>query len=410
MSGAQSLSHAVMEMFGPDERGIWIRQYEGKMDELSYAYMVLGHNEKEYQGIIQQKGLPDWHLEGTYDPDTLNLLVIDALDDVIGFIRGTIGDSLVSATYLNQKKDLQRDLKLYRVLKHQSTELCGENKWLRTFEGQLKDEKIKVILQKEEESQVAGMIYFTDQNISYDLLGSCEDGDCREIVFELTTDSGDRPMEMRYELDENGNSWIEYKNQISTPLRKLQDMRMVCGSRFFRGSRISYVFPYFENRRVDDWLKAQANDWLSLFKENEKFDDGEYRFWVDLDFVGSRLISGTINFIHPNDETVSRYSFILPTTEDEPIEITDWISDDKAFLEQLDKTRTTYKKTLLTHEPHSAQDWIEAQTFKHISFRPEGLCLKTGYSPIYGERMVIIPWEEVEPHIKRFVNLKKYLR
>jgi hypothetical protein len=372
--------------------------------------MVIGYNDTEYKGIIQQKGVKDWYVEGDIVKDTLQLLVTNDDEEVVGYIQGIMEDSLLTGRFLDDGKAFQRNLDLKRVLKHRSTELCGDNKWLRTFEGQLMQESIELALQREEEDVVIGLIFFEEKDVSYDLFGQCLDDACDRARFEVKNPQDVSLGSLDFEKDKNGVYWVEMGTQISSPMNATQDLPMVCGSRFFKGSRLSYVYPYFENKRTDEWLKARANKWLSLFQSGAEFDQQDYRFWVDLDFVGERMISGSINYNHPQQHTPYRESFILPTNEDKPIEIWQWVADEDIFRQMLNEAVYAEKERRISHEPEVAQSWLEKQKFHHISIRQEGLCLKTGLSLIYGDRKMIVPWNIVEPYVKRFVNVKKYLR
>lgn len=407
---AQSVSHAVIEKFGEEKRGIWIRQYEGRMDDLSYTYLVLGYNQTDYKGIVQQKGLEDWEVEGKVNGKNLKLLVTDKNEQVVGFIEGTIQDSLVVATFSDVTRDVQREILLQRVLKNRSTELCGDNKWLKTLSGRLMSDDVQLIMQKEEDNQVVGLLLFSNQNTSYDLIGYCQDEACRLIQFQVVNEQDLNLGDMTFETDENNVFWLQLGTHLSSPLSLDQDLQVICGSRFFKGSRLSYVYPHFDNKRVDQFFRNKANDWLAIFTQENTLEHQEYRYWVDLDYLGEKLISGTINYNVPNSNLPSRQSFILPTDEEEAIAFEDWISDKPKFKQVRQDAVAAEKKRKASQEPESAVEWLEKQTFQHVSMRKEGLCLKTDYSPIFGDRRITLPWSIVEPYLKRFVNLKKYLK
>lgn len=406
----QSVSHQVINLFDDRERGIWVLQYEGRMDDLSYVYLVLGYNESEYKGIMQQKGLEDWFVEGDITGDSLRLLVTNDDDEVKGYLEGTIQDSMVTADFSGPKRSFQRDMQLKRVLRHTSVEDCGSDMWLKTFDGALMEDQVQLVLQKEEEDILVGLLYFEDQNVSYDLFGECLNDTCSEIDLDITNPQNVALGKVKYDVDESGEIWLEMANHISTPLKQTQDLPMLCGSRFFRESRMSYVIPFFENKRADTWLRSQLNDWLSLFDENADIEKPDHRFWIDLDFVGPRLISGTINYHHPDYSLTQRESFILPLDEEAPVEVWQWLSDPESFRAFLNDAVASEKERRSRNEPPSAATWLTEQDFRYISVRREGLCLKTELSPIYGDRKIIVPWSLVEPHTRRFVNIKKYVR
>ncbi len=409
--GAQSVSHLVLNKFGNKERGIWIRQYEGRMDDLSYAYLVLGYNQEVYRGLLQQKGLDDWHLEGEVDGKTLNLIVVNDQDDLLGYIRGQIQDSTIVATFSFHDEAWQRLLVLDRILRPTPSDVCGKNKWLKTYRGTLMSDRADFVLQKEEDQTLSGLVFFENQNISYDLKGNCDTETCDEANLELFN-SQDVLLGSLKMSDLNSNSMtVQLGEDIHPDFILTQDLPMICGSHFHKKHRLSYVYPFFENKKIDDWFKRQVNSWLSAFRDPVQSDleYGDYRLWADLDYLGDRLISGTITSRSKSGQ-IERESFIFDLSKKAPIEISEWVMDQKDFDQFISEIIQAEKSRTSRNFPPEGQAWLEAQDFSHVSARKEGLCLKSEYSSLFGEKKIMIPWNVVEPYLKRFVNIQKLLK
>ena len=408
---AQSVSHLVLNKFANNERGIWIRQYEGRMDDLSYAYMVLGYNQDVYRGLLQQKGLDDWHLEGEVDGKTLNLIVVDDDDDLLGYIRGQIQDSAIVATFSFHDESWQRLLVLDRILRPTPSDVCGKNKWLKTYQGTLMSDNVDFVLQKEEDQILSGLVFFENQNISYDLKGSCATETCNEANLQLYN-SQDVLLGSLIMSGLNSTAMtVQLGEEIYPDFMTTQDLPMICGSHFHKKHRLSYVYPFFENKKIDDWFKRQVNSWLSTFRDpvQNELEFGDFRLWVDLDYLGDRLVSGTITSRVKNGQ-INRESFIFDLSKRAPSEINDWVVNQKSFDPFIAEIIQAEKSRMTKSFPPEGKAWLEGQEFSHISLRKEGLCLKSDFSSLFGENKIMIPWNVVEPYLKRFVNIQKLLK
>ena len=408
----QSASHIVLSQFDNQERGIWINQYEGRMDDLSYVYLVLGYNQHDYKGLLQQKGVDDWHLHGEIDGGNLNLLVSTEEGDVIGYIRGTIQDSSILAVLSLKSERTERQMLLSRVLNPSIAESCGDQMWLRTFSGRLMDENIRLALQKEEASSLTGLIYFAKQSMSYTLNGECLDDACLNAEVELVNTKEVSLGKLRITKTDSTPYEVILSEFRSEDLELTQDLPMICGSHFYQDQRLSYVYPYFDNKKIDNWFKSNVTRWLSSFGQNELSDTnskGDYRLWVDFDFIGDKMLSGTMTFKNV-DGSMDRESFIFPVSGKGDIDIINWIESKEEWRRTLNEIIASEKQRMLKEFPPDAQAWIGIQKFDLYSIRKEGLCLKSDFDPIYGDWKIMIPWSIVEDFFKRSVNIQKLLK
>ena len=373
--------------------------------------MVLGYNQEVYRGLLQQKGLDDWHLEGDVDGKTLNLIVVDDNDDLLGYIRGQIQDSIIVATFSFHDESWQRLLVLNRILRPTPSDVCGRNKWLKTYQGTLMSDRADFVLQKEEDQILSGLVFFEKQNISYDLKGNCATETCNEANLQLSN-SQDVLLGSLVLSDLNTSAMtVQLGDEVHTDFLNTQDLPMICGSHFHKKHRLSYIYPFFENKKIDDWIKRRVNSWLSTFKDpvESESEFGDYRLWVDLDYLGDRLISGTVTS-RANTGQMVRESFIFDLSKKTPTEINDWIISQKTFAPFVSEIIHAEKTRMSKNFPVEGQNWLTDQDFRHVSLRKEGLCLKSDYSSLFGEKKIMIPWNVVEPYLKRFVNIQKLLK
>jgi hypothetical protein len=401
----------VLDKFSSNERGIWIRQYEGSSDELSYAYLVLGHNDKEYKGILQQHGERDWHLEGKLRGDSIQLLVMDSEDIVLGYLQGTIKDSTFQVVFSTSNKLGQRDLMLRRVLKSQPKTECGADKWMKKLEGTLLDGEVTILIQKEEAAQLNGYIYFKREGTTYDLSGICHSEKCKEANVVLTNDLGLHLESLTmFAKTEEEDIEVILGNRLVNQFAIVDKFQMICSTQFFNGNRINYVYPYFDNKGVDHWLEEKVKNWILSFNQNMDPESKEYRLWMDFDLISDKVISGSMTFHDQEGQSIERESFIFDISAGKPVILSDLIEDEEAFQTLIDGAISFEKGRRVSFEPDATREWFLNQPFSYISMRNDGLCFKTGFSSLYGERKIIVPWSIISDHFRRFANIQKMVR
>ena len=406
----QSVSHLVLNKFSSNERGIWIRQYEGLSDELSNAYLVLGYNDTHYKGILQQQEAENWHVEGRLNGDSLQLLVTSNQDIVLGYLYGTIHDSTLQATYYTNDRLGQRTYNLKRVLKSRPQTTCGSDKWLKRLTGSLLEDRVSVLLQREEASQITGYIHFEKEAVTYDLNGRCVDGNCQNLQCTITNDLG-LLLESIDLQHISGSEDLEavLRGNEAAQLEAEVRFEMICHSRFFNGNRISYIYPYFDNKNLDNWLKMMVEEWLLGFEQVADTGAMEYRLWMDFDLISDKVLSGIMTF-HNHHRTTNRTSFIFDIGSGKPISFENWVKDQTTFDEVIEGAIRSEKHRRRSFESEAARDWFDHLTFPYISMRHDGLCFRSDFSPVFGERKIVVPWSIVQDHFRRFTNIQKMTR
>jgi len=103
---SQKPNQDILDLFGNEQVGIWVKHFQGTSDQLSNVILTLGNNEIVYRGFIKQ-GQSTKKVEGTYHRDSLKLLTINSIDEVDGFIEGTIRDSSILAVHFDQDHNRQ---------------------------------------------------------------------------------------------------------------------------------------------------------------------------------------------------------------------------------------------------------------------------------------------------------------
>jgi hypothetical protein len=156
-------------------------------------------------------------------------------------------------------------------------------------------------------------------------------------------------------------------------------------------------------KRINTWLKGYEIDKTDL---SDGLEDA--RLWVDLDLVTEGIISGIITQDHHRDGLV-REGFVFDLDKGKALKKDDWLNDVEEFEDFAEKAIEGEKQRDRIQEEKVTLEWFDDLTFDHISFRKEGLCLRSEFSRIYGERKVIMPWGILEKQLKRPRQLAKKL-
>jgi len=296
------------------------------------------------------------------------------------------------AVHFDQDHNNARHLSLKRIRKPILDQDCGPDMRLVVLKGDLLNDHAQILLQKEESGNLEGLIHFENQKVSYDLVGQCEDSDCSYSSLSLLNEKGTTLGSFGLEINDGNHSVIlsssSKKNKISS-LTVVKEYSILCRTFILNNIRISYTYPHLESAKFNNWVKNEMIDWVSKLNlsldSNDRREWGDYRAWVDIDFLNKKIISGTITKAikgHPGHE---RVSFIFPLNNKSPISFNNWVKND------------------------DDNNWLLEQDFDHQSIRLEGLCLKTEYSSIYGEKRIVIPWELLMPYLRRNNIFSKYI-
>ena len=420
-ANAQEVSYhkKILSLFGEDVIGVWIKHYRGQIDELNDAYMALGNDEKMYRGILVQNGNEELIVEGSYDVRKLQLLVLNGDEVVIGYIKGQIMDSLIVADLFNNDHSMIRKLKLRRQIRPTESDNCSEGKWIRQLEGKVLDEDVEIIIQKEELGLLSGLITFNDKKVSYHLQGECTDDLCQESNLRLKNERKINLGALNVSQGADDSCYISIGRNsddvIRYPIKKIQEWNVLCKTTMKGQNRINYILPMWSGNAYRTWIKNKVFRWQQVILKNINGNDrfslmNEYRAWVDLDFVNEKLISGTLTYTNPKGNGFRREAFTFASNGDGPINISDAFKDEQLS----DRTLNEFinkEKSLAVEEGDEVEyiNWIGKQRFKHKSIKKEGLCLKSDYSLIFGEREFVIPWTLLEKMMRRSHAVVKYI-
>ena len=67
-------------------------------------------------------------------------------------------------------------------------------------------------------------------------------------------------------------------------------------------------------------------------------------------------------------------------------------------------TTVVFKKEIKDHQLYADSDfkqWVKKSDFSYFTIRKDGICFSTKYSMLYGRQSVIIPFQQLQPFLKK---------
>lgn len=402
----QAQSNEVVRMFDANERGIWVRQYEGYADDIHPIALLIGHSEKVYRGLLKEKGWPDYRLEGEVLDDKLQLLVMDSTDRVMGYLQGVVTDSMVEAQWNNVDRGDIKNVVLKRVMDLGSLPSCGKNKSIELFEGQFKQGRAQMQLQREEEGVLYGKLFLTSESHSYSLFGHCFNASCSDALMNISNHLGADLGQMKLERLDPGSANIILSDDQVFLVEKKQEFDVLCGSQLIANHQLSFVIPNLKNDDFQKWLVTRVNQWLKTYNGVKADEFSDRRFWVDLEVIGKEWVCG---LMHAEDEasTITRTPFVFDLKKGKEILPDDIISSMEKWQSFRQKCVDGEKRRNIDMEAQVSREWYSDQSFDQMTLRKEGVCLYSDFSRIHGSREIVLPWAMVDTYLKRPEAMRK---
>lgn len=407
----QGYSNQVMSLFDSGERGIWIRNFEGLSNDLNHVSLVLGNSETQYRGLLMEKGLPQFFVEGDVIGQKLQLLVLDSNEAVVGYLQGVATDSIVSAEWNYVQGQSIRNLQLERTLQFSEQISCSKNKWIQSFTGRFMEDEATFFIQKEEEGQLYGLLHLQNRDVSYTLKGRCLQAECSRAELQLSNHKGVDLGHVDLEIFDDQHAQIILADNTVWLFNRFQKYKVFCGSQIVRDAQLSFVIPILNDEKFDRWSQLKVNQWLKTFTKKAVSNNGDlaaYNLWFDMEVLGPEIVSGLVH--KETAEGIVREAFTFDLSKGKVWSLEDFIKDKSGFNKTVTAAIKAQKQSALLEQPQPVSEWLEGQSFEHVTVRKEGLCYHTDYDPLYGSRSVVVPWSLVDGYVRKSDSFKKKLK
>lgn len=417
---AQSTEERVQTLFEGTDSAKTIKFFRGRLNDINDVMIALGSNGREYKGIMKYlRSNEEFIVDGKVQGKTLNLSERDKSGNLTGIITGTIEKfEGITAEWFNHDRTIGADLRLipYRVEPKYPT-YCGDNKWIRVYDGMIGDEYVQFILKRGNGFRVDGLAYFENLDKTYSVEGVLTNYN-RDIELEIQDNNlnglGIIKGKVDFKTDNIEGKFKNDRGEIqSSHLKKGKTLSVGCieYADFISEMEVTYPktrslkFNAMLNDYIQDWLKT-SREYTRQYKKQMSNPEPELRaslrsyFWCDIDYFSNSIISGKATHTNTWEKGYDSYVFNF-----------DFNSNKVIALEDIFKSGSDYKKFIddyiqqeMKLRPFASdeifQKWMRTASFPYFTIRKDGINFTSAFNAIFGEQHCTIPFENLKPYLK----------
>jgi hypothetical protein len=410
--------HDVMDMFGNSKEGVWITHYAGISTEGDSYIFTLGHNAKEYKGILQNISKNELQIaEGTYKAEEIKLVLLDTAFDMTGLLSGEILDAGLMVRILDKRKEKGRYIEFEKVNRDGFKVLaCPSQIWYQSFNGVLDRDPVFIQLQKEKDQRIYGTISVPSRLSGYILAGNCEDSHCKNMNLRVYDFFGERVKEYKATTPEPNRVQVEefYKDkfQIFENWITEHKFNFLCKNMSMPAIRLYAQYIQIDDKDFNLWIENFITKWteqvISFYQPGNMQEQRDAIAGMDIDWISDDWVSGIFRFTEPWSEVERSLPFTYDRRQNRIISIEEIFDKDFDYKSYFSDVITKKKKQMMTiNTSNRFRGYMDVEYFSHWTLRPEGFCFTSEFNSVWGTRKIIIPYAQIQEKIRRGGPLRK---
>lgn len=411
----------VREMFPLNVKDLWINNLSGTVDNVHVIDMIIGTDGFTCKGLYTMRNSGEtFFFEGKDTDHQLQLVELNSELRRSGFIFGKFDGEKLEGQWMDADKNLYLPMKLSFVntFENFKPDKCKQQHWYRIFTSRAEGKNIKLHLIRDNLTFTA--INYEDGRKMKDIIfGKGTRVEVLELGFKnsvfmgksLVIDTTALDKISIVSLDENGY-------EVSTALKLDTYLDFECYEYADYHSRMVCTKPVMGNKKFDTWMESKFQKWMAQsideLKEVKNTNVGTkdrwiqtVEGWVEIDLFLSDIISGTIYLQSSLRQGTGKIPFIYDIRSGKEIKLQD-IFDNEFDANEYFKLVIPAKKKETEWKPE-VKKWVSSQTFEHITLSDKGICFRTDFNTIYGEKEIVVLYSTVEHHLKNRNLLKEIL-
>ncbi len=419
-SYGQSLSveQAVIDLFDKPDRVLWVKHYEGRVDDISDVSVTLAYDGKHCKGQLKYlKSKEIFGLAGFIKNKKIRLKEINHDQQVSGFIEGQMDEKMIIAEWSKHDNSIAGDIVLKETKKPNSRPShCGNNKWLKTFSGIVERKDVDLILQLGGEGELRGLAYFYKHDKTFEVKGTI--GEKNKVKLDFYNANAKKQGSITGYLNEKGLIEAGYigKNgkQEMCSFWKQKEMPIACNEYADYFGSYDITYPKSNNKAVNQWMSSTSAKWMEdCRKEIKRVKDGDRALkpdsrasvrayaWCDLDYVSPKVISGTMLLTNTWEPRIKAKSFNFDLDKNKEVKL------DDLFEKKFDYQKFVWGyisdgiKEHRYYDDYGFRKWLANELFESFTILKDGINFSTSHSSIYGHYKVTVPYYELKPHFKK---------
>ena len=409
---------AVIQLFEKPEKIEWLKHYKGRIDDLNDVAVTLAFDGKRCKGqLLYLRSQEKFGLSGYIKDQQILLHEIDREEAISGFFEGHISGSYIFAEWSNFDNSIGGDLLLKETSQLPKLPThCGRNKWIRSFRGNIDNESVELLLQKEGDHIIRGLAYFNKYNQSFEVNGEVDHKNA--AVLHFTDNFGNRLGHLRGTITKEKIVDPIYTSPEGEQSRSgfwfYEKFDVGCVEYADYISSYDLLYPKTRNKTFNEWITNITDEWISQCRQQVYFLNKKNRSiepelrataraygWCDLDLISIQVISGIITLGNTWNKETNVHAFNFDLYTGEAITLESLFQDDfnwNTFV------RNQVSKQIVQHAFYNNEafrKWLKKEPFDQFTIRKEGLHFRSSYNSIYGQQSITIPFKDLKPYLKK---------
>ena len=410
----------VKKLFKNQAEIQWIKHYKGRIDDLNDVAITLGFDGVDCKGrLTYLRSNTDFDLNGFIEDGSIFLQELNQQKKVSGILSGKIVGKTINGDWKNFDGSRGGNLSLTEtkgIVTFPS--YCGDNKWIRKYQGKIANDNWEILLQKESSDQLTGLIFHKKKNTSYSLKGNIDVNN--NFTLKAKNQKGQIVETFTGELMQDQLT-IGTKKSKKVTLVPVAGLTIGCIEYADYATGYDITFPKTTNaafnKQMDEetnaWIKACRNHLLKIKKQKTSTDPkmraNERGFaWGEVEYFSKNVISGFMTFSNTWTPGQKLIAFNFDLENDRMLYLEDFFEKKKDYQKYI---RSYIKKEIKNHQLYADADfkrWIKKSDFSYFTIRKDGICFSTKYSKLYGRQSVTIPFRQLQPFLKKsFIAMMK---
>ncbi len=406
----------IFDLFENPEKIKWLKHFRGRMNDLNDIGITLAYDGTNCKGIFSYlRSKEAFRLVGVLKNEVLHLQEVDQNGALSGYIKAELSDQSIKGTWSNYNYTVGNTLELEQIPEAvQLPSYCGDNKWIRKYQGFLKKEGLELILQKDNDQELKGIAFFQRDQESFLLKGSLTD---QGFVVRLSDVNEKLRGSIRGKIvdDQIVESSYESPVGLQSPLQFTlkENLNVACVE--YADYMVSYdlTFPKTKYASFNSWIEKETGRWIKDCQAHAKKIKKRHTSnlaplraslraygWCNVDMISDRLISGQLTFMNTWSQAEEGKSINYDLEKAKEIKLKDIFKKEfdqkKVIQNYINKAINKHKR----YRDYEFRKWLAAEDFPYFTLRTEGISFATDFNMLYGQQQVVIP----------YLQLKKYLK
>jgi len=375
--------------------------------------------------IVYLRSKEKINLAGVIADEDFKLQEVDNANQISGIWEGKISGKFILGTW-SDKNNVKGGNILLEEVNSEATfpTYCGDNKWIRKYNGNILGESVEMILQRADNHQIKGVAFFQKQNKSFVARGEVSENDI--VTITLKNQNGIFHGFFDGFL-ENDFLKLNYKNQQQkkTEVVFSPDEGLTIGCMEYADYMTTYDVTYPKttnavfNKWIDDEIKAWTQACRSKLNKNKRLNKvnaanlrtmDKGASWCTVDHFSKGLISGYMTYTNSWTPGQKVVPFNFDFDKNSKIDLDDLFNDNKDYTKYI---RNYIKKEIKNNKLYTDSEfkkWIKKNDFSLFTIRKDGICFSTKFDMLYGQQSVTIPYRQLKPFIKKNSPIRKIFK